>query len=101
MVALLVLGVALLGLARATGEAIGIATDARAQASAARAAATRVEQLRAAGCVAASGTATVAPGVREYWTAQAGAGWTDLRDSVAYRTHRGPRAVIIADRAPC
>ncbi len=101
MVALLVLAVGLLEMARAAGSTIGIADDARLRAVAARTASRRVELLRAAGCTATSGSAIGDPGVTEWWSARVGDGWIELRDSVGYRSHAGQRAVVVVDRGPC
>ena len=101
LVAIVVLGVALLGLARAGGDALGGVVDARARGLAARAAARRIELLRAAGCAATAGAATQGRGVAEWWSARADAGWVALRDSVEYRARGRHRAVVVTDRAPC
>lgn len=101
MVAMLVLAVGLLELARAAGSAIGVAADARLRGAAARMATRRIELLRAAGCTAASGSAVGALGVTEWWSARVGEGWIELRDSVGYRSHAGRRAVVVTDRGPC
>lgn len=101
LVAIVVLGIALLGLARAGGDALGAVVDARARALAARTAERRIEMLRAAGCAASSGTAVLARGVVEWWSASGANGWVALRDSVAYRTRGRARAVVVSDRAPC
>lgn len=101
MVALLVLAVGLLELARAAGGAIAVAADARLRGAAARTASRRIELLRAAGCTAASGSAIDVPGLTEWWSARVGDGWIELRDSVGYRSHAGRRAVVIVDRGPC
>lgn len=101
LVAIVVLGIALLGLARAGADALGGVVDARARALAARTAERRIELLRAAGCAASSGSAVLARGVVEWWSANGGNGWLALRDSVAYRTRGRPRAVVVSDRAPC
>lgn len=101
LVAIVILGVAVLALARAGGEALGSVVDARARGLAARTAARRIELLRAARCAASSGSATGARGVAEWWTAQPGAGWVALRDSVEYRARGRRRVVVVTDRAPC
>ena len=101
LVAILILGTALLGLARTGADALGAVVDARARGLAARAAERRIELLRAAGCAASSGGAVQARGVVEWWSAQSGGGWVSLRDSVAYRARGRRRAVVLTDRAPC
>ena len=101
LVAIVVLGVALLGLARAGGEALGAVVDARARGLAARTAARRVELLRVAGCAATSGSAVLPRGVVEWWSARATGGWVVFSDSVAYRARGRPRSVVVTGRAPC
>lgn len=88
LAACLVLGTGVLALASTSVAVARLTGDAMRAGLAAERGQARVEAMRAAGCVPASGSA-LGGGVEEWWTAAAAAGGQALTDSVRYAD--GPR----------
>ena len=83
LVACLVLGTGVLALASTSVAVARLTGDAAREGAAAERAQSRMEAMRAAQCVAASGSA-LAGGIIEWWSAAPAAGGAALSDSVQY-----------------
>ena len=102
LVACVVLGVGVLGLA-STSVAVARLTGDSARAGAAiERGQARVEVLRSSQCAAASGTLTVG-GIAEWWSAAGTPGGATLEDSVRYTegVHHTPHTESLATEAWC
>jgi prepilin-type N-terminal cleavage/methylation domain-containing protein len=101
LVALLVVDVGLLALARITASLVRQRTELHARAAAIRAASSRLDWLGAGPCRATSGSAAPAAELTETWAVQlAGNATRVLSDSVSFGLG-GTHAVVLHTRLPC
>ena len=103
LVALVIFDVALLALAGDAAMLVRLRGAAARREQGRAAALSRVAGWRASGCPAPShGTASPAPGVREYWSVQMAGPWVRLvRDSVVYGTEVAPAVVVLQSAIWC
>ena len=102
IVAVVLIDVALLALVAGSAVLIRQTAEMRARTAAVRAAANRLQQLGAAACSSATGTATGALGIREQWSITVLAGtMRELHDTVTYAASTGRKSVVLHTRLPC
>jgi Tfp pilus assembly protein PilV len=104
LVALMLVTIALLGMAGSSALALRQVTEGTARRRAVGSAASRLARLAAAGCArATSGTLSDSTtGTREHWIVVAGGGgFASIADTVAWSSPRGPRAITLQSAFPC
>ena len=102
IIAVVLINVGLLALVAGSAVLIRQSAEMRARSAAVRAAANRLALLGATTCVARSGSATSAFGVREDWSVSVLAnGVRELHDSVSYSAPTGTKSVVLRTRLPC
>jgi len=99
LVAILLIDVALLAVARTHAVVVRQRNDGRMRSAAVNAAATRIEQLLASPCAAASGSSSL-PASSETWSAQFDGHTREVSDSVAFGVP-AQHIVVLRTRLPC
>ena len=101
MVAIMVLTVALLGLAASSGVAVQMLGAGGRQTLAASVAQSRFEMLRRGSCATLSGGSTYTRGVSESWQIDSVRASAFITSRVTYQTRRGPRTQTFRSVRPC
>ena len=101
MVSILVLTVALLGLAATSAVATQMINGGGRQTLAASVAQSRFEQLRRGSCATLAGGSAYTRGVNETWQIDSIGTSAFLRASVTYQTRRGSRTQVFRSVRPC
>lgn len=102
IISVVLINVGLLALVAGSAVLIRQSAEMRSRGAAVRAAANRLALLGATTCVARSGNASSAFGVREAWSVEVLAdGIRELRDSVSYSAPTGTKSVVLRTRLPC
>lgn len=102
LLAVILIDVGLLALVAGGAVLVRQTNALRLRNAALRAATNRLQQLGAAPCSSATGSATTADGLREDWSlASRTTGVLDVLDSVTFTVGTTPHAVVLQTRLPC
>ena len=103
IVALMLVTIALLGMAGSTALALRQVTDAAVRRAATDRAVSRMAVLASQGCVRASSGAISdsTRGVRERWVVSGSPGFARVSDTITWTSPRGPRTWTLDSAFPC
>lgn len=102
LVALLLVDIGVLALVASGAAVVRELSGGIARTLAIDAARTRIERLASLDCpVATSGSAVIAPAVREWWSATTHDGTRELADSAQWLERGSRRSIVVRTRIPC